>query len=781
MVSGAYKAGAVIEAAFTVGAATASTLAHGAASVAGGFTDGPGVVLRGLAREPFEGPRRYRVLTSPQRALDTLEPYAKLHIEVIQGKDLVPMDNGMVHPTSDPFVEVYVNDVLHSTSGWKAFTNNPKWDFDVAVEVFSPKTIVRVQIVDRDNLKSNDVIGFVEFPVYDLRPSKSARESGTLVSGWFELRRKERLIGMATDRVEKHMGCRDENDPEHDYHEPGHKRHHHHHRGAVHRLKKFAAHSIRNVERVASGSPGKARTHHHHHHHVVSANGKAPASPPQAPTTAASAGSPAKVPSSPNNLTNRAPCCGRLPLSDSSSSEEEENTHHHDHHDHHEHHHHHKHGRHWRPNGGEVRMKMWLEADAKLEWYAFCFPEPTFQFMPDLHLDLALLYTKIVDVLNLVDVILQKTAVAFRFIFTWRCRPLSLVFVSCWWLAWLWPRFFLPVWPLLATVWLFLLRREKFNKRVLWHSNVAPLDAEGFALVASYRDTDQMEVWLVRLLGSMGYQSTDRRKLRELAGLSFRNAKPVIPFAELEKRLGEQAWICKNVPPRRCHQCHEGHVLVKMGQKTENWTCMNHGGCQHPLTNKFKHSVLRYHCEECDIDFCEPCVARRGAASSPTWTGFAAHWLPHPALVILTKVDHWVDDIHEVLTRYTGHYERMPFDASPESTAKARRLYVANAVTALFIAVVVRILQRIPLHTVGSMSIIFWKVVMIMLVTYPILMQTSFAKSLATNKRAKSEHRECVRRREEGIAARWAFFTPEEAQRVLQGGPAGLAEVRVVS
>lgn len=437
-----------------------------------------------------------------------------------------------------------------------------------------------------------------------------------------------------------------------------------------------------------------------------------------------------------------------------------------------------------RRNGGEVRMQLLLEAREEDEWYAFGLPEPEFVFMPNSRLNLAELYTHVLDVKNLCASAYQKVVCVPKFLATWQCWPLTLAFFFWWVLAWLWPLEFLPMVLLWCALLLWLLRQEKWNKKIFWHSNVAPLNEDGFDLVASFRDTNRMEAWIVRLLGSLGREASEPTKLRELAGLTFRNGRPVMCFDELVDLLQKERWVRSTSAPRRCQH---GHLIVYKGcTLTTPWTCMNHGGCQHPLTCKFKGSVSRYRCESCGIDLCEPCVARRGSLP-PAWAGIPAHLLPHGVLVFLTRVEQWADDLHKGVNAAFDFFLSIPFDREPVSSLKARWLYSAFVLGWLASTVLLRLVYLISDEAFGFLFRLLCKSFGLLVIGCPLAMRTSFMQSMATQRRANAELSKYRQRRAAGgCATHWAFFKAEavvaEQRRPSETSATagGLAAIRVV-
>jgi len=411
-----------------------------------------------------------------------------------------------------------------------------------------------------------------------------------------------------------------------------------------------------------------------------------------------------------------------------------------------------------RLNAGEVHMALRLEAVPDDEWYAFCLPRPHFTFLPNQYLDIAELYTKFLDTKNLLVSTCQKAMCAPLYIASWRSRPLTLAILVWWWLAWTWPLPFLPFAPLWYAFILYLFRQENWNKQVFWHGQIAPLSEDGFALVATWSDTSAMKAWLERLLSTMGRKVVDESKIREFAGLVFRDGRPQMTFQKLVHLLEEQPWIQQG-----CERfCQEGHVLTYKGHAgSGHWTCSNHGGCQHPLTNKFKSSVSRYRCDTCEIDICEPCVARRGGRP-PRWAAVPAKLLPFSLVCLLSKFEEQVDSAYKVINTSFDIFLTIQFSPGQEGVQAARRIYVGCFVTSVVLTVLIWLLRMINADTIGAAYLLSWQFVLILIGTAVLVARTIFMQSLVTYARATMEHQKYQRRREAGgCAMHWAFFTPD--------------------
>eukprot|EP00434_Breviolum_minutum_P031146 symbB.v1.2.027545.t1/scaffold2835.1/size69263/2 len=142
-----------------------------------------------------------KLLTGAQYNLETVGPYARLHLTVHRASKLLAQD---ICGTSDPYVEVYVNDVKQGQSRHVNFTLNPQWNYSEVVDIWSPFSIITLRIVDWDRVSKDDPIGFVDFCVADLEPN------GTGVRGWLEVRKMKHMATTAKKRFLEHRRLRDD-------------------------------------------------------------------------------------------------------------------------------------------------------------------------------------------------------------------------------------------------------------------------------------------------------------------------------------------------------------------------------------------------------------------------------------------------------------------------------------------------------------------------------------------------------------------------------------------
>lgn len=163
-------------------------------------------MVTGFSRTEFHS-KRSMALFRPVKALAQLGPYARLHLKVIkarelEGEDLLVGDalqfwKKEKEKTADPYVKVLLNDVelCNNKENYCHRTTEPVWNWDAPVlDIKSAASVVRIEIMDLDHLRTDDLCGFVEFFVADLPP-------GETLSGWFHLSPKTALTRRAPFRI----------------------------------------------------------------------------------------------------------------------------------------------------------------------------------------------------------------------------------------------------------------------------------------------------------------------------------------------------------------------------------------------------------------------------------------------------------------------------------------------------------------------------------------------------------------------------------------------------
>jgi hypothetical protein len=108
--------------------------------------------------------------------------YGILELNIMRGKDLVPMDsNGF----SDPFCEVRIGDERKFTTSVKKKTLNPVWDEWVTMQLPKPHETLDIIMWDRDPFFKKDFLGSLSFNLEDLKKHSLNLQN----DGWFQLQR----------------------------------------------------------------------------------------------------------------------------------------------------------------------------------------------------------------------------------------------------------------------------------------------------------------------------------------------------------------------------------------------------------------------------------------------------------------------------------------------------------------------------------------------------------------------------------------------------------------
>jgi hypothetical protein len=149
-------------------------------------------ILGQVANRPTFRQRRDLALTRPDRARDKLQSYSTLELKVVKARNLMIADI----VSSDPYAEVYVDDVLKDRTPTVFKDLNPVWKWQRTLEIKHPASVVLLRVMDYDVASRPDQLGFVEFPVAGL-------PLDTCTAGWFRLHPAEKLVGKATQRLER--------------------------------------------------------------------------------------------------------------------------------------------------------------------------------------------------------------------------------------------------------------------------------------------------------------------------------------------------------------------------------------------------------------------------------------------------------------------------------------------------------------------------------------------------------------------------------------------------
>jgi len=162
-----------------------------------------GFLERLVEEKPDFRANRWRCLTDPVHATETLGPIAKLEITVVTAHNLVAWTNsGTFESPSRPYVKAFLNDRL-------VFETQPKrssvlrWMHKDIIEFAVLQSMVRLEVLDYDRFTHQANIGFVECCVGELPWSQT-------LEGWMELRFYDRLDRTSYERYNEHCSARDD-------------------------------------------------------------------------------------------------------------------------------------------------------------------------------------------------------------------------------------------------------------------------------------------------------------------------------------------------------------------------------------------------------------------------------------------------------------------------------------------------------------------------------------------------------------------------------------------
>lgn len=733
-----------------------------------------------FVREEFHD-RRRELLAGDQHNLEILGPYAQLHLCVKEARRLLPLD---CCGTSDPYVEVFVNDVPLRRTPHMPRTLSPTWHEDFVLDIWSPFSIIRVAVMDWDRFSEDDFIGFVEFRVAELEPN------GPQAAGWFELRLADRFKGTARHRFRRHRRARDDAlaPPEAG---PG---------------------ADAAAELAASSRDDEA------------ALPNFPTSPYDGTRSTCSTLSASSVTGGvlPMRSTKRfrvqrrrvTACCGRLPTDlyeDWRSRREPPGA---------------QdttappvphlaaldaQGR--RLNAGEIYLTLRLETAARPnndgtasiglfrallgavlwpslllerceeEWFACCLPRPEFeapgdedeeggafslQDIRDFYESASALKAAVLEC------VLWPLLSALLFVVTWRELAVSSAALAYWLAFCLWPCDLLPSLPLCLALWLRLLRDRRWCNALLVREQTAPLTEEGFAIVAALRSSKCMAKWLRRLVKDRGGWVDKMGCLSDFARLTHKDGRPTLSFEALLEDIGSRPWISWGVA--RGKHCREGHVLQLLGtgafRMDGGWRCAGPPGqgeeaCVAGVYKDGLHlGTKRYRCPACGLDFCGICAA--GGRAPASLMRLDTSKLPLSGTVMMRAmkdfvVEHedLVEDCRELAEGALCALEQL---CSPGEADLARRTYASCAATSAMLFVVRALLRS----RAGPALLWFWSLAWMAVGCGLMLQQAAPVQRLRTAYRASADLARCQELRQRGGCARWQFFSPD-ASAALHG------------
>eukprot|EP00434_Breviolum_minutum_P011483 symbB.v1.2.010122.t1/scaffold658.1/size175746/12 len=150
--------------------------------------------------------KKWRCVSNPGRAFETLSPYAVLEVGIMTARDLAERDSGFFNAdtTPDAFVQVLLDDVELEKCKTPVARKikEPTWLYNCEVDILAPMSMVRFQVKDDRPTEKAD-IGFFDICVGDL-------PYGQTVEGWCELRFQESLLLTSVGRYRQHSVAREE-------------------------------------------------------------------------------------------------------------------------------------------------------------------------------------------------------------------------------------------------------------------------------------------------------------------------------------------------------------------------------------------------------------------------------------------------------------------------------------------------------------------------------------------------------------------------------------------
>lgn len=150
--------------------------------------------------------KKFRCMTHPTRAFETLSPYAVLEVGVMTARDLTERESGFFNTdtTPDAFVQLILDDLEleKCTTPIARRKKEPLWMYHCEVEVLAPMSMLRFQVRD-DRATEKADIGFFDVCIGDIPYDKP-------IEGWCELRFQESLKNTSPERYANHCTVREE-------------------------------------------------------------------------------------------------------------------------------------------------------------------------------------------------------------------------------------------------------------------------------------------------------------------------------------------------------------------------------------------------------------------------------------------------------------------------------------------------------------------------------------------------------------------------------------------
>ncbi|CAK9088429.1 unnamed protein product [Durusdinium trenchii] len=160
--------------------------------------------------------KKWRCLTHPSRAMETLAPWAVLEVGILTARDLTERDAGYFSTdiAPDSFVQVLMDDrpLEKCKTTVARAKSEPMWIYNCEVEIMAPMSMLRFQVKDNRPSEQDVDIGFFDICVGDIPYHQD-------IEGWFELRFQESLLSTSVDRYNNHCQVREETKTEEQFQE----------------------------------------------------------------------------------------------------------------------------------------------------------------------------------------------------------------------------------------------------------------------------------------------------------------------------------------------------------------------------------------------------------------------------------------------------------------------------------------------------------------------------------------------------------------------------------
>jgi len=445
-----------------------------------------------------------------------------------------------------------------------------------------------------------------------------------------------------------------------------------------------------------------------------------------------------------------------------------------------------------RLNAGELRLALQLQSkrpdDPVDEWYAFCFPRPTFtvfhRFVGEVGdtitpLDVMDLWRDIWACKNIIwNQCLRQVVSVSTYLTSWQYPPLSVAVLLSWICVSWKPCWFVPAVLIWVCIWLNLFRRPRWHNHILAHQATASLDQEGYDLISTLGDSKRVAFWVERVVRDQGGQVLSLKALDKFASLIFRNRKPLLTFPALIEALKKER--CIKWPERWAPLNDEGLSKVT-SSKDARWVVSwlarlveSHDGVvqdQHKLQRFAAERVVGegpFRTEDVLRALKkQPWIVWRdfglgeetgGMNDAGWWARLPAWVIPRPVERLAFRLANPIEDFRKTLARFFRWVH-----ASVDEWEVAKQIYFRCTVLC-------------ALWSVGTMWVDLNKILFTILGLAAFSHRLPGVRQFVTMRRASADLAECRSRREQGGPELWAFFsTSEYTSEVCSSSSASLS------